>query len=99
MNNIQSNNTVQVNQCTYLKMHLIMFMNCILLGGFIGGDIDCKNTYTMNYTEFKKRVQVNIYSNRKCMQTAKLRCVLDVGILFCPLNLWVPNYNNCTCLL
>jgi hypothetical protein len=74
-------------------------MNCILLGGFIGGDIDCKNTYSMNYTEFKNRVQVNIYYNRKCTQTAKLRRVLDVAILLCPLNLWIPNYNNCTCLL
>jgi hypothetical protein len=74
-------------------------MHCILLGGFIGGDIDCKNVHSMNYTEFKNRVQVNIYYNRKYRQTAKLRRVFYVGILLCPLNLWIPNYNNSTCLL
>lgn len=99
MDNTQCKSTVQVNQGTYLQMHLIMFMNCILLSGFIAGNIDCKNTHSMNYTEFKNRVQVSIYYNRKCKQTAKLRRVLDVGILLCPLNLWIPNYNNSTCLL
>ena len=74
-------------------------MSCTLSDGFIGGDIDCKNSHSTNYTEFKNRVQVNIYCNRKRTQTATLRRVLDVGILIYPLNLSSPNYNNSTCLL